>query len=371
MNDRLSNCISKIMLWIFICGSAFAMIGRTQAKDQLTSGTSSKQARQQAIQSVPFEQLNQLTRSKISEVLEKPSIYRRLPITQIDIDPDYFVFLVRHPEVIVNIWQIMGITKMTTERIGPYELKTSDGEGTTSNVELVYGSNNIHIYYATGSYQGPILKKRLHGRCVMILRSEYELGPDGAHQAKCSLDVFLKVDNTTASLIAKTLNPIVGSSADQNFVESLNFLHRLNETTEKNGTGVQRMAGRLQNITSQTRLDFVKIAGLVYQRNAPQVNGSPHPSTYPVQPSGFQANPNPAVQPIPSSQPATLNPATAPYPKTTQPRHSGAYNHRSNNVRYPHYQAPYDRGVQPASFFYMTPRGPVPPVVYPRQRFGR
>ena len=370
MNDRLSNCISKIMLWIFICGLASAMIGRTQAKDQLTSGTSSRQARQQAIQAVPLEQLNQLTRSKINEVLEKPSIYRRLPITQIDIDPDYFVFLVRHPEVIVNIWQIMGITKMKTERIGPYQLRTRDGEGTTSNVELVYGSNNIHIYYATGSYQGPILKKQVRGRCVMILRSEYVLGPDGAHQAKSSLDVFLKVDNATASLIAKTLNPIVGSSADQNFVESLNFLHRLNETTEKNGTGVQRMAGRLQNLTSQVRLDFVKIAGLVYQRNSNQVNGA-RPSTYPVQPSGFQANPNPVVQPIPSSQPTTLNPETAPYPKTTQPRHSGAYNNRSNNVRYPYYQARYDRGVQPASFFYMTPRGPVPQVVYPRQRFGR
>ena len=306
-----------------------------------------------------------------------------MPITQIDIDPDYFVFLVRHPEVVVNIWQIMGITKMETERIGPYELNSSDGEGTTSQVELVYGNNNIHVYYATGSYQGPILKKKLHGRCVMILRSEYERGVEGALKAKCSLDVFLKVENATASLIARTLNPIVGSTADHNFVESLNFLQRLNETTEKNGAGVQRMAGRLQNITPQVRSDFVGIAGLVYQRNLTQANpsspSSVSPSSqgrvqdqqdverlrYPVQPSGFHANPYPVVQPIPSSQPATLNPDTASYPETTHRQPQSRFDYGANRVRPPYYQLPYDRGVQPAGYY------SVPGVVYPRQLLRR
>ena len=381
MIHRPSHCNLLVLLWAALFVLTPFTHGATVATEQLTSGTSSKQARQQAIQSVPFGQLNQTTLSKINEVLEKPSIYRRLPITQIDIDPDYFVFLVRHPEVVVNIWQIMGITKMETERIGPYELKSSDGEGTTSQVELVYGSENTHIYYATGSYQGPILRKKLHGRCVMILRSEYERGAEGALKAKCSLDVFLKVENATASLIARTLNPIVGSTADHNFVESLNFLQRLNETTEKNGAGVQRMAGRLQNITPQVRNDFAGMAGLVYRRNLTQASPASsvpvhsssqvpnqqdleHPG-YPVQPSGFQANPHPLVQPIPSSQPATLNPGTAAYPETSQRRRSGNFDYGPNRVRHPYYQLPYDRGVQPAGYY------SVPGVVYPRQRLRR
>ena len=384
MNERLSQCIPLVSLWAAVWVLSLWSPASANAWEQLTSGTSSKQARQQAIQAVPFEQLNQGTGVKLKEVLEKPSIYRRLPITQIDIDPDYFVFLVRHPEVIVNIWQIMGITKMETERIGPYELNSSDGEGTTSQVELVYGNNNIHVYFATGSYQGPILRKKLHGRCVMILRSEYERGSNGALKAKCSLDVFLKVENATASLIARTLNPIVGSTADHNFVESLNFLQRLNETTEKNGAGVQRMAGRLQNITPQVRNDFVGIAGLVYQRNLTQakpVGSSAIPpssqgqvqgdrdlqrSGYPVRPSGFRSTPQPGVQTIPSTQPATLNPDTASYPETTQLGYPHGPDYGASRVHHPYYQLPYDRGVQPAGY-YSAPGG----VLYPGQRLRR
>ena len=371
---------------MLIGGLVFSLVDRVEAKDQLTSGTASKQARQQAIGAVPYEQLNPSMRSKLKDILDKPSIYRRLPITEIDIDPDYFVFLVRHPEVIVNIWQIMGITKMKSERVGPYELKTSDGEGTLSNIELVYGSNNLHVFYATGSYEGPILKKQVRGRCVLILRTDYNQGPEGAPRAKSSLDVFLKVDNTTASLIAKTLNPIVGSTADHNFVESLNFLQRLNETTEKNGGGVQRMAGRLQNITPQVRRDFIEKAGVVYQRRSNPVTATVNPllypasqvqgygqtipeAGYPVRPSGLKSNDRSGVQPIPSTQRTTLNPDTAQYPKTMQIRRPGVYPVNPAGPQ-PYYQAPYDRAVQPASYW-ATPRGQMPQIIYPGRRFGR
>lgn len=236
--------------------------------EQLTSGTNSRRARQEAIEAVPFSQINQAARDKLTEVLEKPSIYRRLPVTQIECDPDYFVFLVRQPEVVVNIWQLMGITKMTVNRTGPFRMATDDGAGATSEVELIYGTSNLHIYYGEGAYVGPILNRKLTGRCVLILRSEYLPGEDNQSLSRCSMDVFLKVDNATASLVARTLNPIVGSTADHNFVESLHFLERLNDTTRKNGRGVQQMAGRLVNLTPEVRNSFVQMAGVVASRAA-------------------------------------------------------------------------------------------------------
>ena len=189
-----------------------------------------------------------------------------MPVTQIECDPDYFVFLVRQPEVVVNIWQLMGITKMTVDRIAPFRMATDDGAGATSEVELVYGTSNLHIYYGEGAYVGPILNRKLTGRCVLILRSEYLPGENNQSLSRCSMDVFLKVDNATASLVARTLNPIVGSTADHNFVESLHFLERLNDTTRKNGRGVQQMAGRLVNLTPDVRNGFVQMAGIVANR---------------------------------------------------------------------------------------------------------
>ncbi len=259
--SMMSRCAGVLLASVLLIVGAGPIMA-----EQLTSGTNSRRARQEAIESVPFSQINQAARDKLAEVLESPSIYRRLPVTQIECDPDYFVFLVRQPEVVVNIWQLMGITKMSVNRTGPFRMETDDGAGATSDVELIYGTSNLHIYYGEGAYVGPILNRKLTGRCVLILRSEYLPGDDNQSLARCSMDVFLKVDNATASLVARTLNPIVGSTADHNFVESLHFLERLNDTTRKNGRGVQQMAGRLVNLTPEVRNGFVQMAGLVATR---------------------------------------------------------------------------------------------------------
>ena len=191
------------------------------ATDQLTSGSGAKKLRKQTVNSIPYNQLNQQTKDKIGDILAKPSIYRRLPVTAINADADYFRFLVRYPEVIVNIWQLMGVTQMTTERTGPFTVSTNDGAGTISNLELVYGTENMHIFYGTGTYEGSVLKRKLTGKCVLVLRTDNRIGTDGKPVTTNQLDVFLKVENATAGLIAKTISPLVGTTADHNFVESL------------------------------------------------------------------------------------------------------------------------------------------------------
>ena len=258
------------------------------AADQLTQGTNSKKTRKQAIAAIPYNQLTTETRAKVSAVVDKPSIYRRLPVTSIDVDPDMFLFLVRYPEVVVNIWQIMGVTRMTVQRDGPFSLKSNDGVGAVSDVDLIYGTNNKNIYYAEGTYEGPLLKRKLRGSAVIILQTNYERSPNGQPKTTNSLDVFVKVENATASLIAKTLNPIVGPTADHNFVESLKFVQRLNETTEQNGVGVQRMANRLKNIEDDVRQNFIRVAGMVYERS----NQSARKTTQPPQRTGARPSKN-------------------------------------------------------------------------------
>lgn len=302
------------MLACSIALSGFA--GSAIAVDQLTSGTNSRKIRQQAIQAIPFQQLTPETRAKITPIIEKPSIYRRLPVTAIDIDPDYYLYLVRYPEVVVNIWQLMGITEMTLERKAPFMMKSNDGAGALSDIELIYGTSNLNIYHAKGTYSGPLFKRKLHGSCVLVLRTNYREGPAGTPQAVSSLDVFLKVENATANLIAKTVNPIVGSSADHNFVESLNFVQRLNETTEKNGYGVQRMADRLENLTPEVRKGFVKAAGVAYQRGGQRKRNSAGSSSSTLQPpatsvgyeSKVQGYSQPRVAPV-NTNPPMYSPA--------------------------------------------------------------
>ncbi len=281
MQNRSSARLFGVCLRAVIVLNCIAWLAgpfSTARGDNDVSGSSSRQFRNDALQLVPYQLLNQVTRDKISDILQKPSLYRRLPVNSIVADPDYFRFLTRYPEVIVNIWQIMGVTQMKTKRTGPFTLETDDGAGTVSTLELIYGNENLHIFYGTGTYEGPVIHKKLTGRCVLILRSDYAIDAQGQSQVTNQLDVFLKVDNATLGLVAKTIQPIVGPTADQNFIESLKFVQRLNETTATNGPGVQQMGTRL-NIDDDVRQKFIEVAGLTYERASNGIAGGNSPPT--------------------------------------------------------------------------------------------
>jgi hypothetical protein len=190
---------------------------------------------------------------------------------------------------------------MTTERTGPFTLDTDDGSGTISKIDLVYGNENLHIFHGTGSYEGPMIRRRLTGSCVLILQTRYAADQFGRPQATNQLDVFVKIDHAAVGLVAKTIAPLVGSTADANFLESIKFVERLNETTESNGPGVQQMATRFQ-VDDDVRNGFIEVAGQVFERSA-------------IKDRGF-SNPPSVAKPI-GSRPISVEPIRSHLPVTT------------------------------------------------------
>jgi hypothetical protein len=224
------------------------------------------QGKREAIAAIPFDQLGEEAYAKLWGVVSRPSLYRRMPPTVIPADPDLYVFLVRHPEVIVNMWDLMGITKVTISRNADYVFDASDGAGTDSRVELIYGDPNLHVLYAEGSYKGALFKKSIRGRCVLVLRSDYAKAQDNNTYVTSRLDVFLQIDNVGAELIAKALHPLVGSTADQNFVESVKFVGQVTKAAETRPQRLQQLTQRLTKISPPVRQQFSALAAIANKR---------------------------------------------------------------------------------------------------------
>jgi hypothetical protein len=228
----------------------------------------SPQARDEAIRSLPLAELTAETRRKLMAVCERPTIYRRLPQQSIVCDAALFMFLIRNPEVVVNIWQLMEIASMTADRQGPYNWKGNDGAGTTCDVELVYGADHLHVLYSDGFYEGSLLKNKVTGRCVMLLKSGYAQGPDRRPYVANRLDLFVQIDNLAADVVARTLSPWVGKVADANFRESCVFAAKLSDAAERNSTGVQRLTDKLTKVEPPVRDEFSRLTAAVQQRAA-------------------------------------------------------------------------------------------------------
>ncbi len=184
----------------------------------------------------------------IRGVVDRPSFFRRLPTQTIECDPELYTLLVRHPEIIVNIWDLMGITKVEVKRTAPYVFKGHDGAGTTCRAELLYGTSDIHIYYGNGSYSGSLAARDIDGRCVCVLHSTAATNRAGHPTVTVTMDVFMKLDNFGADLLTRTLGPLVGKTADYNFVESAKFVSQLYELCRDNPVAAQQLGSRLTKI---------------------------------------------------------------------------------------------------------------------------
>jgi len=123
----------------------------------------------------------------------------------------------------------------------------------------------MQIFYAEGSYDGPLLQKPVTGACVLLLRSAYG-ERDGKPSVSDTLDVFARLDHLGAEIIVKTLYPAVAKSVDYNFTESVKFVGQVSQAAELNGPGMQRLASHLRNVQPEVRDFFAKHVELAYQR---------------------------------------------------------------------------------------------------------
>lgn len=245
---------------------SLALGGRDVHAAARRSATSTRAAQMDSLRSIPFDKLSEDVQVKLWDVVSKPSIFRRMPVQVVDCDPDLYVFLVRYPEVVVNMWQLMGITKATVHRTGARQFDACDGAGTVTKVELVYGTSDTHVMYAEGTYEGPLLKQRVEGKCVLVLASGFSKQENERARVTHQLDIFFQVGHPGAELLAKTLHPLIGRAADHNFAESSAFLGLISQAAERNGPGMEQFAARLNNVSPEIRERFANLAASVNHR---------------------------------------------------------------------------------------------------------
>ena len=256
----------------FLALAVITIFGHSVLAEDYSVSSTSRDSRNEAIQAIPFQQLNQQTRAKLQPILEKPHLYRRMPVETIRCDHEMHTFLVRNPESIVGIWKLMGITQVNVKRVAEYQLDASDGAGTNSRIELVYGTPNLHIYYGKGIYEGSMLKNKVHGDCVMVLQTEMKVDAAGTPMVTDRLDVFIQFDQIGARLLAKTLHPLVGKSADHNFAETAHFFSRISDAAQTNPDGFQGMIDRLPNCSPEVLRQFSYVASQAARRNGKTVS---------------------------------------------------------------------------------------------------
>lgn len=256
-----------------LCDAAFlllAIVATSQAvaAEHPYRASVSRASRDDAIASIPFDQLTPEGRDKVSAVIEHASLFRRLPTQVIQCDPELFLFVIDHPDIVANIWQLLGIENVVLTPTGPQTFEADDGAGTTGDVEFLHRRHDMQVIYSEGSYDGPMFTKPVTGRCVLVLRSGYQRDNEGHYFITNRVDAFIQLDHVGLEFLAKTFHPLVGRVADYNFMATGTFLENLSRAAELNPAGMARLAQRLEHVHPDVRDEFLTVSLEVAERAA-------------------------------------------------------------------------------------------------------
>jgi hypothetical protein len=228
--------------------------------------TTSDAARRDAIRSIPFDKLSADDRAKVDAVLSNVSLFRRMPTRVVDCDPEMYVFLVRHPDVVVNIWEMFKISRLKLREVDDGEFRVTESAGASATIRFVYQSHDTHVIYGEGVYQGPLLTRAVKGRGVLVLKNGYVRETNGRYYITSRMDSFLSIEPAGAEIVTKTISPVLGKTVDNNFIQTLAFVGSLSRTAEVNSRGVQRLGQQLTHVPPEVRARFVELAAEMPQK---------------------------------------------------------------------------------------------------------
>ena len=228
-------------------------------------GSSGRESRRRAVDAMPLDRLPEAQRRAVEGCLRKATLYRRLPVETVVCDGDLLDFALEKPEAIVDIWRVLGISRLALDPTGPGQWRLADGYGTVGVLRLVHserqGRGGMHLFHGRGAYTGPLSPKNLTGTCVILVRHAPAMpAADGRERQLVQIDSFLDVDGVGLEIVTRTLQPLIVRSAAANLHEICLFMSTLSASARNNPEGVAQLAGRLGRTAAADQQALATIA---------------------------------------------------------------------------------------------------------------
>lgn len=230
-------------------------------------GTSSRDVREQSIKRLNGIPLTKSGRQTANNVVENMSLYRRLPEVCFEVNPETYEYLLGHPDVVVSLWQAMGISAMKLQQTGSFKYELDNNDGTISNMYYLRKSKTSNVIYCQGEFKSPLLKKPISARGILCLNSKFEKRKDGTVFVRHHADVFITFPSAAIETAARLISPVSNYIADRNFQEISLFMHTISLTMARQPSWVQQMANRLQGVHPDRAEELHEVILNNYQAN--------------------------------------------------------------------------------------------------------
>lgn len=203
---------------------------------------------------------------RLQSVLRNVTVFRRLPVYRVEADKSMVMFMVNHPDAVVNIWEKMGISQISVRERGDGLYEVSDIAGTSGWMKRLWAGENGILYYLEGRYQGSLLKNDVRGKVLVLARFSSARNAEGIETVNCYVDTFLSLEQKSADLGVRLLFPMLGKVADNNLEQTLAFVRWYCDGCKSSPVMLSAYAMELKNIRMETRQELARQTQMIASR---------------------------------------------------------------------------------------------------------
>ena len=226
----------------------------------LADGESSPAAEDQARNAIPLNAMTLRNRQRAQVIIKERSQFRRLPSLQYTIDEPIFRYLLKHPDVAVSTWRVMGISRFEMWQTGESEFEAQAIDGSEGIADILYQDNSQMVFICQGSYHNPLLPRAMEAAALIWFRAVYTPNPDGSHTVKQKADVFVRFPSTGVSAIAKVLTPVLHTLMDRNLFEVSLYGSMMSRAVRDEPDWVIQVAQQMEGVLPQRKNELIEVA---------------------------------------------------------------------------------------------------------------
>jgi hypothetical protein len=276
------NVRQGLVFALGLCGLAVLGAAATAAEVATPAvGSSSREARDRVIATLPLDRMGDLQRRTVEKSLRSTTLYRHLPVETVTCDAELLEFLLGRPETLVDVWRVLGISRLSLDPVGHGQWRMADGYGTSGLVTLLHHERNtaggLLVFHGQGGYEGPLSVRPLTGSCLVVIRhAAAEPDGKGRRRQAVQVDAFLDVDGVGLEIVTRTLQPLIVHSAAANFHEICLFVTQFTAAAARNPKGVARLTRRMTRTEPADRSRLAALAagtGTVADQAGPEADG--------------------------------------------------------------------------------------------------
>ena len=222
-------------------------------------GNSGARLRDCSVKQLPWSQMSPDSQKRVRDVLDNCAQYRQLPELHYDVRPDFYRYLVEHPDVSVSTWRVMGISKVQMWQTDAMKFEATAPDGSVGLVDVLYRDQSQCLLLFDGTYSNPLLPRPITAAGLVWLRYDYHPGKEGKTQVCQKLDVFVSFSSIPARAMAILVSPITNMMMDRNAFEVSLYAHMMSQAAQNDPTWVELIASQLENVLPQRRRELASL----------------------------------------------------------------------------------------------------------------